>query len=74
MPILGRTDNGKIVRSYWRWDDGATTVQVTATARFVREFVPNIASWVALGDIPSVDEGAVRMEKLRWSMAFPPDG
>jgi hypothetical protein len=29
---------------------------------------------VALGDIPNVDDGAVRMQGLHWSMAFPPDG
>lgn len=74
MPILGRMDDGTIVRSYWRWDDGAKTLRVAASARFIQEFVPNMARWVALGDIPSVDEGAVRMQGLRWSMAFPPDG
>ena len=72
MPILGRMDNGTIVRSYWRWGDAATTVRVTARARFIQKFVPKMVHWV--GDIPSVDEGAVRMEGLRWSMAFPPDG
>lgn len=75
MPLLGRKDDGALVRSYWRWDDGATTVRVTAPVRFIQEFVPQkMARWVALGDIPSVEDGAVRIQGLRWSMAFPPDG
>ena len=72
MPILGLLNNGEIVRSYWRWGDAATTVRVTAWARFIQKFVPKMVHW--MGDIPSVDEGAVRMEGLRWAMAFPPDG
>jgi len=74
MPILGLKDDGTIVRSYWRWDEGATALRVTASARFIQEFVPNMARWVALSAIPSVEEGAVRMQGLHWSMAFPPDG
>jgi hypothetical protein len=74
MPILGLKDDGTIVRSYWRRDEGATALRVTASARFIQEFVPNMARWVKLGQIPSVDEGAVRMQGLRWSMAYPPDG
>jgi len=72
MPILGLMSNGAIVRSYWRWGDAATTVRVTTRARFIQKFVPKMAHWT--GDIPSVDEGAVRMEGLRWAMEWPPDG
>ena len=74
MPILGLMNDRRIVRSYWRWDDGATASRVTASVRFIQEFVPRMGPWLQKGKIQSVDEGAVRMEGLHWSMAFPPDG
>jgi hypothetical protein len=72
MPILGLMDDGKIVRSYWRWGVAATTVRVTACAHIIQKFVPKMAHWGQ--DIRNVDEGAVRMEGLRWAMEWPPDG
>jgi hypothetical protein len=78
MPILGRLDYmiGKpFICSYFEWMlDEAQVRPITATARFVQPFVTGMASWQALGDIPSVAEGAWEIEELRWRIGYPPFG
>jgi hypothetical protein len=74
MPILGTLElGGAYVCSYWQWDLLSATVRpITVDLEFLEAFRVGMASWVALGPIKSLDQGAFEIQNIQWRMGYPP--
>jgi hypothetical protein len=76
MPILGTLTMvlGKpYVCSYFEWDfTGARVRPISTKSQFLQAFTTGMSSWVNLGILQSVPDGAWQLEKFRWRMAYPP--
>jgi hypothetical protein len=73
MPVIGRPSWADYICSYFEWDfEGAQVRSISGTSEFLQPFDTGMDSWVALGPIANVTDGAWQLEEFRWRIAFPP--
>ncbi len=73
MPVIGTPTWADFICSYFEWHFAGTQVRsIEGTSEFLQPFNAGMDSWVDLGAIPSVTDGAWQLEKFRWRIAFPP--
>ena len=75
MPLMGTLlwSPGKPkVCMYFEWDFGNVQVRPIKTGHeFENPFMSNMQSWVALGEVSGVSQGAWEVKGLRWHLGFP---
>ena len=73
MPIVGRGPFGNMICSYFELNyQDALVAPADSHHAFLQPFKPGMESWVALGDLSSVPEGAIAIRDLNWRIKQPP--
>lgn len=73
MPVVGRTPSGNLICSYFELGyDNATVAAVQSRHEFLQPFRPGMGSWIALGTLVSVPNGAIAVRDLNWRIRQPP--
>jgi len=73
MPIVGRTSSGVLVCSYFELHyENATVAPVESRHEFLQPFRSGMDTWVALGTLQSVPDGAIAIRNLNWRIRQPP--
>jgi hypothetical protein len=73
MPIVGRNAAGRLVCSHFELTyDDAVVAPVQSRHEFLQPFRPGMASWVALGTLSGVPDGAIAIRELNRRIRQPP--
>lgn len=71
--ILGRSDLGQSICSFFEWNlDEARVAEATTTYRFEAPFRSDMGAWPGLGDLQNVADGAVAVRGVRWRLGPSP--
>jgi hypothetical protein len=73
MPVVGLHHSGRLICSYFELDDRCAWVApIESTHEFVDPFVPAMSSWMGIGPLSNVVNGAVAVRGLQWRIDHPP--
>ena len=73
MPVVGRRADGTLVCSYFELDfTSAMITPVRSTHQFLDPFVPTMSSWLGLGTLTNVVDGAIAVQNITWRIKQPP--